>query len=75
MNSFDLFFQQELVKALQEERQSRLEALAKRVSPDDYLVRVGYLQALQWLEDTCVEIERKLKAPMSNEGNDASKRR
>lgn len=68
MNSFESFFHGELQALIEAERKDRLAGLAKQVDYNEYLVRVGYLRALQWVEDACVEVERKLKAPMSNKG-------
>lgn len=63
MNSYESFFRSELIKLIAAERQERLDGLCKRVPHEEYLVRVGYLQALEWVaEEACSEAEKKLKA-------------
>lgn len=63
MNSFEAFFARELQKRMEIQRKDALEALAKRVPYEEYLLRVGYLQALNWVLDECKEVEKLLKSP------------
>lgn len=62
MQSYDQFYAQLLKARIEAERQHRLEALGNRVPPDEYLVKVGFLAALRWVEDACVDVERELKS-------------
>lgn len=64
MNSFESFFANELLKRIETERTLRRAELEKRVVHEEYLFRVGFLQALSWVLDECHDVEKKLKSPM-----------